>query len=225
MMNEQTVITEQETTTKQKVMTAQEIMKREIEARAIKNGARFFKTTPSVLLKYCLGLGKLEEKGKTEIISLIANTELKMNKKAVDGSGAINPYWEQDIRKYTYLTGVIGFNYQKAVNGRREKEGKEADFIAESPQWGEMIAKAAKAHFVDGIVKLYIPVCCKDTICQYYADAQGNIIDKESLKPFLPIKKAEGARQGLENVLVYRTYTVTNIMYFTAKHLVLDLTK
>jgi hypothetical protein len=204
-------------------MNVNEVIKREVKERATRNGSKIVKSTYAKLLKYCIALGVLDEKGKTEMVSITANTKLDMRKNATDGSKQINPFWGQNIRKITSLTGVIGFNYTSAVNGRREKEGVEANFEAEAPKWGELVAKAVKAHIVDGEMKLYIPICCKDVISQYYADEQGNIIDKEKLQSFLPIKKDEGARQEIENVLVYRTYTITNILFFAARKKVFNL--
>jgi hypothetical protein len=204
-------------------MKAIEIVSREIEARATKNGSKIVKANHTELLKFCIELGELNSKGNTEMVCITANTALDMRKNATDGSAQINPFWKKDIRKITSLTGVIGFDYQNAVNGRRAKEGVEANFEAEAPKWGELVAKAVKAHVVDGEMKLYIPICCKDVISQYYTDEDGNIIDKELLQPFLPIKKEDGARQEIENVLVYRTYTITNILFFSAQKKVLNI--
>jgi len=43
----------------------------------------------------------------------------------------INPYWKENIEKVSHSVGMINFNYTNAVNNQREREGLEADFVAQ----------------------------------------------------------------------------------------------
>lgn len=124
-------------------------------------------------------------------IGFVAKTIPKMKKTG-------NPFADKII-KLAHVSANVGFDYEAGVNRRREKEGKEANFVAQS-NWhkpvlnGDSITPLAE-HNKTGELYLRCNVLKSDSV--YVNMETGEIVEKESLEPFLQ-KTDYKATQGLD---------------------------
>ncbi len=140
------------------------------------------------------------------VITIVTETEVKMNKKDVETKKNPNPYLGA-IRKAVQIVKVNP-NYQREVNDQREQEGKDADFEASSRKWGVSLGNGI-VEKNDKIYVSYIPV--KTVESSYEFD--GEAIEYSELKKFIPEKKSSG-NQGVENEVQFRVIAIENIKSF-----------
>lgn len=150
-----------------------------------------------------------------QFVSMITMTEVKMNKckDFRGGDKTPNPYYGQVknlSRKYKIVTG---FDYENSVNNRREKEGKDGDFVSKD-NWFEVISKGL--------------VTDKKTLSKYYFRYQrqvdstieqeyifeGNPIEKQLFESYMT-QKSNYENQGLDNPLRFEVVSVENIKEIT----------
>lgn len=151
--------------------------------------------------------------GKTrasEIVSLRAKTTVELVRVPKD-----HPFKTKTFHKTAKLTGILGtgVNYERAVNNRRLKEGKEATFEAEPLPWGEWIPGLEGLAIKHGDM-VYLRVSPTSSSEEVITDEDGNIIDPKELEPFKP--KKSPSRQGLENEFKVRTIKVINLLSLKA---------
>lgn len=132
-------------------------------------------------------------------------TPVEVNKTV---QGAPNPFY-QCLMKRAMIRGVIGFWYAEEVNRKRDAEGKPTDFAALPHGYADHVPNTPlMAHRVDG--RLFLPVNVTKSLGYAY-EANGDPVASELVEPWLKVKK-ESSRQGLDSPVLYRTYSLGNII-------------
>jgi len=175
-----------------------------------------------------------------DMISFVSNTPEKMNqyldywligengKKSKNPNPTVNPYFEGGVtilsKKFKI---VIGFDYEKSINRRLEKEGKEGNFVSgfkptvdeetgevkQREVWFDMISKGLvtdkKTHSKYYLRYQYL----KDSITQSEYLYNGNPILKQLFESYLT-KKSENSysNQGLDDTLNFQVCDLNNIL-------------
>jgi len=124
----------------------------------------------------------------------------KMNKKN-------NPYLDRVIKK-TISNVFINYDYQKAVNNRLVKEGKEADFVAKPRVWGTRVQGTPLVEHNNAFYVSLGYLTKNSPKVEYRMD--GEIIDKSVFQEFLPAASKSNT-QGLDNDVVVRDVQVENV--------------
>ena len=121
-----------------------------------------------------------------------------------------NPYAE--VVKFSHVNCMIGANYENAVNRQQKREGGAGDFEAALPKWGNRIGKKLITH--KG--KLYVPVHVQRIVTEptYQDAATGLALDKSDFAEWMP-SKSTSSRQEVEKEVIYRPYTLSNILELT----------
>jgi len=152
----------------------------------------------------------LRKKGAT-FITFSAVTEVKMNKSVVlNGTKQTNPFYAR-VAKESTVNAQINFNYENAVNNRREKEGSERDFQTAGLRWGN---KNSNNSIVYNNGQWYLQVrVLKVYSTKYFVDNKET--PKSEIEQYLPVRKEGSGRQGVENEIIIRTYKLDNITSIT----------
>jgi hypothetical protein len=161
----------------------------------------------------------LSRKGTT-IVSFTSFTDPKVK--------AACPF--KGVRKASRVNGIIGYNYENSVNLQREREGAEADFVAEKRSWGTRIVIEGKpTPFVQHVpkgeteVKTYLTVKVERTLeSPKYFDQDGNEINHEVIAPYLPPKR-NSPGQGLDKEIIHREYALDSLETLTVAGTVYEL--
>jgi hypothetical protein len=122
-----------------------------------------------------------------------------------------------EVKKVARVNGVINWQYQKAVNRQRSREGKTADFVAMQRKWGERLNglpfvvhyKAPKSRNDPFEPRLNLEMKVERSLGHEYLDAEGNTIPREQVEQFLPAKGE--SRQDVDKEIILRDYLVQNI--------------
>ena len=123
-----------------------------------------------------------------------------------------NPYFGK-VYKFYSVNSISNANYERAVNRQREREGKETDFETLPRVWGERVGKSPVIqHKGQFYFAIHVKTLTSDVT---YKDVNGNIVEKESIAPFLP--KKSPSRQGVENEIIVRTYKIESILKMRMK--------
>ena len=130
--------------------------------------------------------------------TLVTKTDARLKKTG-------NPFG--NVEKVSRVNVCLGFQYEKAVNRQRAREGTEADFEAVPRQWGEKISPMFIAH--KG--KIYLETKVERSLSTTYLDSKGQEIPSEAVKPFLPAR-AESSRQETEKEILVRDYAMDSIL-------------
>jgi len=215
-----------------KMLKVNEVIRREVFARAEKNGSTIVPTTYPDVLRYCLSLTETDN----DMVTVTAATKVsKMTLKAQDGSTRKNPFWaiKDKIRKVHSVKAFVCTHYTESVNNAREKQGTAApDFVA-SENWGQLVSAALVAHFgKDEVLKMYIPLIINNIkgqsayLSSYFTNIEtGEIINDDEVLPFIPSRDISAIQehQGLDKIVDYKRYTITNILYIACHKIVFDL--
>ncbi len=212
-------------------MKVNEVIKREVEVRASRNGSTFVTATYADVLRYCLSLTQKDN----DIVTVTAATKLhNMTLKAQDGSDKKNPFWaiKDKLRKVHSVKAFVCTDYKRAVQNARTKEGNQDTFTPDERSWGQKVSDALTAHFgADAVLKMYIPLNINYKngdayLSSYITNIEtGEIINYDEVAPFLRGRDISSIQehQGLEKIVDYKEYTVTNILYIACHKLVFDL--
>ena len=148
----------------------------------------------------------LEARKGASIITLTALTEPDWLPLKETGP---NPY-RGLVKKRSTVNGMICWQYENAVNRQRVREGKEPDFEALPRQWGQRIHGTP---WVTHKGKLYLELKLQQVLEVEYVDAETLELVPQA---YNWVKRSAGnPRQQLDNEIILRDYTVTNIMSFT----------
>lgn len=155
-------------------------------------------------------------------VVMTARTEVKLNKKDVATKTIPNPFGK--IFKIYKAVVSINKDYEKDVNQNRAIEGKDQDFQKEGLKWGQ---HAHGKAIIEKDGTLYL-----QTIVEgyrggsTYEDEHGNPVTLDAIKPFMPVKKAEAPKQGLEDAVMVRTFKYDSILQLAIKtdSLIINLT-
>ncbi len=155
-------------------------------------------------------------------ISFVSNTPVVMNQydnywtfingeKKKNPDAIKNPYYEMGImnlcRKYKIVTG---FDYQNSVNGRREKEDKEPDFIQQD-NWFEVISKGLVTDKKTQS-KFYIRYqYLNDSITEQEYSFEGNQIERTLFESYMR-ERSTYSNQGLDNPLQFQVCNIDNLL-------------
>jgi hypothetical protein len=122
-----------------------------------------------------------------------------------------NPF--PNALKQTFVNGMIGYDYENSVNARLLREGKAADFKAQSRKWGVRV----NACLVEHKGEHYLTILPKRTVAtaRFYDPLNGSRIAKAILAPHIP-KQDKGAiaeSQGVEveHIVQPRDYKISGI--------------
>jgi hypothetical protein len=132
----------------------------------------------------------------TTFISIDIESDPKMRK-------TNNPYY--GAIKTSTLSGAINYDYENSVNNQLDREGKERNFEAQSRKWG--------THNGNWIIHndnhyLHMKVQSNSNISYIL---NGDNIDIDLLKPFLPEHKKPNTQEALEKEIVCRDIKIDNI--------------
>ena len=145
-------------------------------------------------------------------VTIVANTEVKMNKKKKfvlkeneyvyenDKPMSVteeNPYLGSRCRKA--INGIINFDYQNAVNRQLVREGKESEFEVSERKWGTHVTKA----IIEYKEKYYVQIRVGQTHSYDYRTSDGTEIEYSKLKEFITPKK-KSDNQGTDKEIVIR---------------------
>lgn len=148
----------------------------------------------------------------TPFISFITDTEVRMNK-------TNNPYHGR-VKKQKFTVVQSGFDYERSVNNRLKKEGKEDDFSS-VPNWMKLVDENNLFLVTDKKTETkfyfrYQYVSNKPLETTYFLD--GKKVEKDTIlpliKPFLP-KSNNYSNQNLDNPLRFSTVKLENIKEIT----------
>lgn len=144
---------------------------------------------------------------------MTAKTEVKLNKKDVATKTIKNPFGP--IFKIYKAVVTVNKDYEKDVNQNRAVEGKEQDFQKEGLKWGH---HAHGKAIIENDGQLYLQTIVEGYRGESeYVDENGNPVDYEAIKPFMPVKKAEAPKQGLEDSVKVRTFKYESILNLVVK--------
>jgi len=121
-----------------------------------------------------------------------------------------NPYYESGIRKVSKKFKLVtGFDYEKSVNNRLEKEGKEGNFESKE-NWFDVVSKGLVVN-KNNPDKFYFRYQYQtDSTTESVSYFEGNPIDKHVYQSFLK-EKSNYENQGLDNPLRFQVVGVENI--------------
>lgn len=156
--------------------------------------------TKSATLATLIGILSLN-KG-AQIVSLTTQTDAKLRKTG-------NPF-AMPVTKRSIVNGIVGWNYENAVNRQRDREGNDTSFEAQPRKWGKRLPKLP---FVTHNDEIYLELKVERTLAQpQYQDANGNPLTAEAVAPFLPEKRSNAEHQGVEREIILRDYKMTSIL-------------
>lgn len=139
-------------------------------------------------------------------VTLITRTAVKMNKKDVETKTIPNPFGE--VFKISKVRVILNANYEERVNQERAEEGKEANFVAKEMRYGNMVGNS----LLENNGTLYVKTIELGRVgTSVYADANGDEVVYEDIKPFVPVKKPS-ATQDLENEVKVRNFKLESII-------------
>lgn len=154
--------------------------------------------TPDELETLLRGVNRCQPVTLTTITQ--ATTLAKVN-------GTPNPYHKR-VTKYARVNGYIFFWYARCVNRQRTREDLTPDFESLPRHYGEHIQGTPLVIHEDGI-RLYLPIRIKRWLDTSY-EVDGVPVDNEIVEPWLR-EQREGTRQGVDNPVVYRNYSLSSI--------------
>ena len=140
-------------------------------------------------------------------------------KKSKNPNPTSNPYFENGIWKYSKMYKVVtGFDYEKSVNRRLEKEGKESDFVSghkdtDREVWFQMVSKGLVTDRKTG-TKFYFryQIQPDSEIGEPEFRFNGNPIMKQLFESYLTKSNNFYNNQGLDNPLMFLVCDLNNIL-------------
>ena len=122
------------------------------------------------------------------------------------------------IRKLSSVSAFAGINYESSINRELKREGKDQlTFTAKPRSFGEHVSPALIRHVNnDGETKWYLAVKVQRAKTPLYLIERGGfrkIVKKDMIAAFLPPEREnEGANTACDNPVVYRNYSLENIV-------------
>ena len=106
--------------------------------------------------------------------------------------------------KRSEVNANLCFDYEKAVNRQRIREGKIADFVAEPRKWGKYIGKSP---VVEHKGKLYLNAKINSSTAVYIAD--GKIVTEAEVYAWMG--ERHSGRQHVSKKIESRDFSMENI--------------
>lgn len=119
------------------------------------------------------------------------------------------------LYKVGQTNGMLGTDYEANVNAQREREGKVADFIAQTNnKMKEWLSRSVGITNKDNTVIRYRPLSSKQSYWVVETE-EGELkeVDFNEIKPYL--YEYSGNSQGLDEQVEFRLYGVDKIIAFT----------
>jgi hypothetical protein len=155
---------------------------------------------PRVTISPAELLMRLSDLKGAKIVTLTMRTSVSMLKKSRADKTPC-PFGE--VSKRSVCQVMLGTDYEKGVNNRRDKEGSDRDFQVAEHQWATRCEKPVLSQNAAG-TQTYVNVRVLKTLeVNYFED--GNPIDKEDLDlaNYGP-KRSESSRQGVDDQIIWR---------------------
>jgi hypothetical protein len=108
------------------------------------------------------------------------------------------------VVKTSKVSAVLNFDYEKAVNRQRLREGKVADFKAEPRKWGSYVGKSS---VVEHKGNFYINVKVERSEATYMAD--GEEVAEAEVESW--IGERHSGRQKVEKAVSGRDFKIENV--------------
>lgn len=170
----------------------------------------------------------LEGINNPEFVSMVTLTPEKMNqyldywiivdgRKTKNPNPTKNPYYDMGVKKLVKKFKIItGFDYEKSVNRRLEKEGKTPDFESQKPTWFDMVSKGLvtdrKTHSKFYFRYQYLP---DSTIGKPEYIYNGDPIEKQLFESYMMKVDNKYSSQGLDDTLNFQVCDLDNILEMT----------
>ena len=161
----------------------------------------------------------LESHGNRTEVTIVATTTPRMRK-------TDNPYFGQ-IKKHAVVVGDICSSYSDEVNQQRQRENAlqlvagqpvsqpVEEFAAQPRVWGE---KEETRERVGALVyhndKVYLELLVKQSVNYEYRTENGELIEKDLVKPFLYVNKKPRTQRTDKEVMI-RDYLLDNVIAIT----------
>ena len=145
---------------------------------------------------------KLMDVRGARAVSVVTVTVPQMNKKV---NGEPNPFYGR-VQKRTYLSVMIGFRYENSVNNQREREEKDADFVAAPRAWGVHVQGTP---LIEHNGKFYLECKVEKVLGSHYF-LDGEPADDEVIEPYLA-KRKTSSRQGVDKTVILIDVELKNI--------------
>lgn len=155
-------------------------------------------------LTYSQLVASLRQNKSCTAVTITSETIPKMRK-------TNNPYFGM-VRKVSRVNGLIGWEYENAVNNQREREGHGEVFFSEPRAWG---MKIGGTPLVQHNGEFYLELKVQKVLFTEYQHIEGHAVAPENLKPFLPERSGESSRQETEKEIVLRDYKVSSLRQIT----------
>jgi len=153
-------------------------------------------------------VGILTERKGAQPVTITVEVKARLNKKNRETKEKC-PF--VNVTKVSRVNGFIGWIYTNSVNNQRGREGQKANFEAQPRKWGERLAGTP---LVAHKGKLYVELKVEKALAtEYFAD--GEKVDVEVLVPYLPPRRNESGRQGVEKAIILRDYGLAGIKEIT----------
>lgn len=118
-----------------------------------------------------------------------------------------NPYGR--IFKRSRVNGFANWIYGRSVNRQREREGLADDFDAMPRAWG---ARIEHTPLVFHAGKLYLELKVERSLAHSYETADGTALTQSQVASFLPAKRDDSGRQGVERTVILRDYAISSVV-------------
>jgi hypothetical protein len=135
----------------------------------------------------------------TMAVSVDAVTEPDMRKTG-------NPYHGK-VMKHCTMNGLIGFDYENAINNQDKREGGAGEREAKPRKWGVLTPDRLFVTHKDSYYLQMKVQSASDPV--YFMD--GKEISVDILKPFMPVKKISSSQEGLEKEVIVRDVKLENV--------------
>lgn len=129
---------------------------------------------------------------------IISSTEPKVKKGC--------PY--AGLKKISSALVNINYSYGNAVNNRRNKENREADFKSAPRIWGN---KIPNTPLIENDGEYYLETRFMNAPKETIYVSNGNVVESEKVKPFL-YATSSSSRQQVENPVIVRNFKISNIV-------------
>jgi|TARA_Y100000310_G_scaffold204444_1_gene204693 hypothetical protein len=158
----------------------------------------------------------LASHGKKEEVTIVGSTVPRMNK-------TDNPYFNR-IKKHAVVVGDICFRYKDEVDEQRNREQSLVtvaghpvsqtveEFTPQPRTWGEKEdTKKRSGALVYHNDKKYLELLVKQSVSYEYRDENGDLVDKDLVKPFL-VKRSKPKTQQTDKEVMVRDYLLSNVV-------------
>ena len=138
------------------------------------------------------------------IVTIETATSDFMNKGGRSGVPE-NPFLGK-VKKFATVNCQVQSDYENAVNARRTKEGKAADFVAQAPLWGTRIGRTCVVEHKGTFYLAYRALRCFKV---FYRNEKGHSVAKATIAQWF--KKKSKSRQNVDDEIIWRKPKLSNI--------------